>query len=945
MNGQPRSYNERMKARPPEFATVFCLGMAGIMVASCSRDKEPAPAAIGKPNVLLVTLDTTRADFLSCYGGPAGTTPAMDRVAKEGIRYTSCYTTAPITLPAHATIMTGLLPFQHQLRDNGAGVLDGKAVTMAELFCDAGYRTGAFVGAYVLHSRYGLNQGFEVYGDEFRGATTAHMHDGAEFAERNAKDVSDAAIGWLDQKDDRPFFAWIHYFDPHAPYAAPGRPQGGEVRAEYAAEVKFVDSQLSRVLERVESLSKSAGREEWVVIVADHGEGLGEHNEDTHGFFTYNTTVHVPLIVRGPRIASNQISQTPVSLIDLYPSIAAWLGFSVPHPVPGHILPAAGGSVPERPLYFETRIPFHAYGWSPLEGVIVGGDKLISAPTPELYELASDPAERENRFAARRERAAELGELLASAKKSGPGVPVLSVGKQETDNASLQKLRSLGYVSTPREMPGGEVKLLDPKEVIWIRPKLLEAERMLAAGDAKAAAQMAEVFTADPHNIKALNLLVENLRNPQARGLLISVAKSRVQDLLYPPYDMELPAYLGIALCKEGKPDEGLEAIGRAEAVDNRSPIPKAARGECLEQTGRAEEVVAMWEAVLRDNPQDFAALKSLGDIYVKLKQPERAVEFYTRAISANESDAETRAKLGSVLKSLGRPAEAMQELRRALQLSPQLVVLHSELGSILLEQGKAAEAVEEYSRFVAARPELPNAHYDLGVALSHNNMPAKAVEQFRETLRLSPDHGDAWVNLGVALLRQGQAKEGTDALTRATQIASVAGAAHLNLAIAASQAGDQQGMIRHLESGASSNPPSLPALEELSAVYVRQRRFVEAVRVLRAGLLAAPDNPKLLHYLASILATCPDDSIRDGKEALRLAEQAAGLQRPAHPVLLSTLASAQAETGDFASAIRTVNEALALQYPAALGEILRRQLELFQSGQPSRELRLLQVY
>lgn len=944
MKGCSAFYNAWMSVGRLVDRLLFALFMIGLPAAvpSCSRE-SPSPSG-GKPNVLLITLDTTRADFLSCYGGPQGTTPQIDKIASEGLRFEHCYTTAPITLPAHATMMTGLMPFQHQLRDNGAGVLDDQAVTLAELFRDAGYRTGAFVGAYVLHSRYGLNQGFEVYGDEFRGAVAAHMHDGTEFAERRAADVSDAAIAWVQKQDDRPLFLWVHYFDPHAPYEAPGRKPGGSTRTEYAAEIQYVDTQLQRVLDAVAANSKAAGREEWVVITADHGEGLGEHNEDTHGYFTYNTTLRVPLIVRGPGIPRGQISQEPVSLIDLYPSIKRWLGFSTQSTDPGRALPPAGGSLPQRALYFETRIPFHAYGWSPLTGVVAGSDKYISAPNPELYAISTDPGEMSNQYQSRRDRAAELAEMLTRVQSPEQGVPILAARAAEEDAASLRKLRSLGYVSSPRDAPGGEQRLLDPKQVIWIKPKLLEAEQLLHAGDPKAALLIAEVFKTDPHNLKALNLIIENLRRPESRGLVLPIARSRILEPLLPPFDMELPAYLGISLCREGNIDEGLEVISKAEAVDPRSPIPKAARGECLEQAGRAGEAIAMWEAVLRDNPQDVTALKALGDSLVRSKELVRAADYYRRAVAAQESDAESHAKLGSVLRLLGKPAEAVQQLRKALELSPQTAALNSELGSLLLELGKPAEAVEAYSRFVAARPDDASGHYDLGVAYAQLDKATEAEAQFRESLRLSPNHGDALINLGVMLLRQGKANEGIVELTRATGIPDAAGAAHYNLAIAAAQKRDRDLMRRHLDAAVSCNPPSLPAAEAFAKELVREKAFAQAVRVLRTGLAAAPNQPSLQYLLATILASCPDDSVRNGREALTLAEMLAGPAGQTHPLILSTIASAQAEVGDFDGAAQTVSKALQQGGAAPLRAVLQKQLELFQSKKPYRELELLEL-
>jgi|CXWL01.1.fsa_nt_gi arylsulfatase A-like enzyme/tetratricopeptide (TPR) repeat protein len=729
---------------PGRSLPVFALMTIMAIIPDLGCEKKPAAAAASsKPNVLLVTFDTTRADYLSCYGHPGNTTPTIDAIAREGIRFANCYTPAPITLPAHASIMTGLYPFQHLLRDNGAGVLDEKAVTLAELFRGAGYRTGGFVGAYVLHSRYGLRQGFDVYSDEFKGSGV-HMDDGTEFAERRAQAVSDAALTWVDQKDDRPIFLWVHYFDPHAPYEAPGRAAGGDLSDEYAAEISYADGELGRVVRKVDELSQDANRQAWQVIITDHGEGLGEHGEETHGLFTYNTTLRVALVVKGPGVPKAGVIRTPVSLIDVYPSIAQWLQLPLPYEVAGAELNlTAQTDGKARPLYFETYVPYHKYGWSPLEGVVVGQEKWINAPTAELYDLTTDPGEIKNLAGVRKERTAELAALLVEARRNSPGIPVLSAGKQEFDEASLKKLQSLGYVSSSQEHPEESHSLPDPKEMMEVRRKLMDAERMLAGGDPSGAALLGLVLETDPNNFRALAVLADFVRRPRFRSSLIPVGLARIQKELAPPFDVEVPSAAGLALCMEGQTDAGLEIIAKAERIDANSREVLASRAGCLEQARR----------------------------------------------------------------------------------------------------------------------------------------------------------------------------------------------------LAAQKEADSTDDILQLEQAAASRPPSIPAIEKLASRYLREKNFVEAKRVLRAGVTAAPDHVKLLNSLAMLLATCPDDSVRDGADALRLAKLADERTNHAQPAVLSTLAAAQAETGDFAAAIETATRALERvgDQEAPLKGILTRQIESFKAGKAFR--------
>jgi arylsulfatase A-like enzyme len=739
VNAESGSYNGFMERRfvmPGRYLLVLRILIFGSIAFHVRCNKEPsAPSVSSKANVLLVTFDTTRADYLSCYGRAGNTTSTIDAIAREGMRWANCYTTAPITLPAHATIMTGLYPFQHKLRDNGAGVLDEKAVTLAELFQGAGYRTGAFVGAYVLHSRYGLKQGFEVYSDEFKG-TGAHMDDGAEFAERRADAVTDAALAWLQQTDDRSFFLWVHYFDPHAPYEAPGRTTGGDLYADYAAEITYADRELGRVVRKVDEISKNSNRQSWQIITADHGEGLGEHGEETHGLFTYNTTVHVPFVVKGPGVREKgAVSPAAVSLIDLYPSIVRWLELELTYEVPGLVLPLEPAglgtddynrtSASWAPC-FETYVPFHKYGWSPLEGIVVGHDKFINAPVLELYNLSVDPGETKNLASERKEWVAEMSALLPLARErqtrqSSPDIPALSAGQKEVDAESLKKLQSLGYVSGSQVAPSGSFALPDPKAMTGIRRKLVEAERLFATGNQSGVTLLGEVLDADPNNFRALAVLADFVVRPRFRKDLVAAGQARLQKPLPPPFDVEVPAAVGVALCMGGQPNAGLEIIAKAERIDAESSAVRAARAACSEQ--------------------------------------------------------------------------------------------------------------------LAVRP------------------------------------------------------------------------------------------------------ASIMEIEQLAARFLREKNYQEAKRVLMQGVAAAPGDMKLMNSLAMLLATCPDSTVRDGAESLRLAKLLDERTNHAQPAILSTLAAAQAETGDYAAAVGTITRALQLVQgeESPLKGVLTQQLESFKAGKPYR--------
>lgn len=930
--------NVRIVRIAGRFLVLAYLMVCVVSGLGCEKNAQK-PSLNDKPNVLLVTFDTTRADYLSCYGRAGNTTPTIDALAREGVRFARCYAPAPITLPSHASIMTGLYPFQHKLRDNGGGVLDDKAVTLAELFRAAGYRTGAFVGAYVLHSRYGLHQGFDIYSDDFQGRG-ARMESGHEFAERRAAEVSEAALRWLDQKDVRPVFMWVHYFDPHSPYQAPGR-GGGDTPENYAAEISYADGQLARVVSKVEELSSSSRRQAWYVVTADHGESLGEHGEATHGLFVYEATLRVPLVIKGPGLERGVVDG-PVSLVDIYGSLIHWLGLATPYTVAGKPLPAKGRSA-DRPMYFETIVPFHSYGWSPLEGVIVGREKFIRAPANELYDLEADPGESHNLANQKADRIAEFNAALAAMQNPNSGVPSLSAGESSKDQTSLRMLETLGYVSGSGEMPSNAVSLPDAKAMIGIVEKIKSAEKALSIADPNGGELLFQILAADPNNLRALRMLEAFLQQPATSKFLMDGARARLQKPLPPPFDMEIPATVSWMLCRDGEVESGMKILEAAEKLEPESVKVLTAKSTCLERAGQVDEAVAMWEGLLKTDPQNAAAHQALGELYLRRNDFSRAVEHHSKAASLDEKNPQAQVNLANALLSINKPIEASAALRRALQLAPSQMALRSRLGSLLLMQGNAAEAVEQFKLVVAASPESPWAHFDHGVALSQADDPAAAVNAFRETLRLAPDHGEAMVNLGVTLLKLGREAEGRDALRRATTLDAVAGAAHYNLALAAWRTGDADEALARLEKAARSVPPSVPAIEDLATKYFREDKYAQARQVLGDALSVIPqESPaylRILNSLATLLATCPDDAVRDGTEALRLARLADEKTNHAQPAILSTLASAQAETGDFDAAVETVNRALTLlgNQTGPLKAVLTRQLEDFRAGQPYR--------
>ncbi|HEX5758149.1 MAG TPA: sulfatase-like hydrolase/transferase, partial [Thermoanaerobaculia bacterium] len=469
-------------------ATVALLAGGG-----CAREGAAGAGA----SVLLVTLDTVRADRLGCYGGSAAT-PALDRLAREGVRFAAASTPAPLTLPAHASLLSGLLPPAHGLRNNGAGAFPAGRPTLATALAARGYRTAAFVGAFVLDRRFGLGRGFELYDDEVdRGPASAPSLE----AERRGDVVVDRALAWLAAEgDDRPFLLWVHLYDAHAPYAPPPPFRDRHAGDPYAGEVAFADAQVGRLLAALDRLGLAG--DTVVAVAADHGEALGEHGELTHGFFLYEPTLRVPLLLRAPgNFRGGTVVETPVGLADLAPTLSGLVGgglaVEAPAGLAGRDLSAAllAGEEPEAAdLYAETHYP-EVFGWSRLAALRRRETKYIAAPRPELYDLRRDPKEKTNLSGKQGGRG--FAERIAEIERQAiePAVP-------ERDAESDARLASLGYAVAPRRTENrAGARGADPKDRIALFRQYERAHNDLRAGRlSEATASLTQLFSADPAN-------------------------------------------------------------------------------------------------------------------------------------------------------------------------------------------------------------------------------------------------------------------------------------------------------------------------------------------------------------------------------------------------------------------------------------------------------------
>jgi arylsulfatase A-like enzyme/Flp pilus assembly protein TadD len=629
-----------------------------LLITSGSLCGQPAP----KANVVVITLDTVRADRLGCYGYKGAETPHIDALARAGARFTHAYTPVPITLPAHASLLTGAFPTATGIHDFSGNTLAPDAVTLAKVLRNNGYATAAFIASAVLDARFGLNQGFDTYSDHFEFSRLDEAS--LDRMERPANLVIDEAIDWLKHSPRRPFFLWVHLYDPHHPYAPP-EPYAGRYRARpYDGEIAFADAQLGRLVASIES--QGTLENALIVLAGDHGESLGEHGEETHGFFLYNSTLHVPLIVKVPG-AAPRVVENEVSLVDVMPTVLQALRLPIPPTVQGRSLlssvlgrSAAGSSS----LLAENYLPLLHFGWSPLKALQSAGMKYIDAPQPELYDTRRDPGETKNLFQARQAAAHEMRDRLLSMERRY--TPAQGGGRGDrvpTDPALEDRLRSLGYVAVSA---GGIVDakgrtLIDPKERVHVYELIFAANFDSQSGRyAESLHKLTQAEKVEPELITIRYLMALNyyrLRDYRH-------AMERFQSVLHldPQYSLAT-YYLGV----------------------------------CQLETGSLDAAVASFRQTLRLDPSNFVAAYNLGVAYTRQKRPDDAIAAFLQATKILPQYAEAHAALGELYLYLKRVDEAIDELEKAVALNPTLRRARQHLGQAYAAKGLDEKARKEF--------------------------------------------------------------------------------------------------------------------------------------------------------------------------------------------------------------------------------------------------------
>jgi arylsulfatase A-like enzyme/Flp pilus assembly protein TadD len=754
----------REKQQKPRQSRKLLPGALGILALAAAAFAALRLAGESGPtgwNLVLLSVDTLRADHLSSYGATALRTPNMDRLASEGLLYENVSTVAPTTLPSHASLFTGLTPVAHGVRDNVGFYLDDRFTTLAAHLKEQGYDTAAFVGAFVLDSRFGLDRGFDLYDDAIEEAEEEGVS--GLIAQRRGAAVLESSLDWLGSRgqDPRPFFAFLHFYDPHAPY----EPPAGEG---YRGEVAYVDSLVGRLLSYLDE--RGLTERTLVVLTADHGESLGEHGELTHGLFLYESTLRIPLLFRYPGASGGKRVSDPTHITGIASEILEILRLP---PLPGG-RPAEG-----RPLYAETFVPRLHYGWSELRSLTRWPHKLVMAPRPELYDLSKDPEETKNLIAELPEVARALaGELEASS----PVVP------GNVDRETLEKLESLGYAGPAVSSTGA---LPDPKD-------RLDVYRVLN----------------DP--------AIQSLR--PGEGPAFEKALADLKDILVrEPRIPRTYALYGELLLEAGRAKEAVEVFEGLVALDDRSFEGHYGLGVALQTLGREDSAIDAFGEAVEIDPRNTKSYLRLSEAESARGNPEAAEGWLRRAIAVDE-DRVVVDRLAQLLLESERGAEARRLLEGLAAKTPDDGLAAYNLGQLLLAEGETEDALRELQRAEDLLPLDPDVHQALGTALALSGRREEAIESFLRAIELSPCFPAAQANLGAAYAELGRLPEAAAAIEKAVACDPGYAAGYENLAAIRLQMGDLDGAIAAMKDAQRASPEDPEVGRTLSELLTLQR-------------------------------------------------------------------------------------------------------------------------
>jgi arylsulfatase A-like enzyme/predicted Zn-dependent protease len=672
-------------------------------------------------NYILVSVDTLRADRIGCYGFSGIETPTIDLFAERGVRFEQCIAQTPLTLPSHTSLLTGTQPTFHGVRDNGGFLVPQELVTLAEVFKEQDYQTAAFVAAYVLDSKWGLNQGYDFYFDRFDLSKYKTISLGN--VQRRGDEVIDETINWLGQNRKHKFFTWIHLYDPHTPYDPPSPFKEKYPNRHYLGEIAYTDDQLGRLwryLEDNDLVNKTI-----LVFVSDHGESLGEHKESTHGFFIYQEGIHVPLIFVTPFEKLHGITRSSVvSLVDVMPTILEMADVPIPTHVQGHsLLPLFMGDeeLKSNFAYSETFYPRFHYGWSELTSVQDEQFKLIIAPRLELYDLLDDPEERNNLLTALPGETRRLKNLADDfIERSSQNA--LQLDYSHIDEEARQKLTALGYIGTFTDLSSlKEKRPGDPKDKIVVFNQLSEARELGLKGNFDQAERLVEQIIQDDPDVIDAYFTLGNLYFKEGK------------------FEEALESFFKAL---ERKPDDAFTAINIANSYIS---------------MGDFNEAETFLQSIIDALPPDSQIHFILGNINYFQKEYEEALKNYKKCLELNPSSASAYNGIGGIYVIQGNLDEAENSLEKAADLNPQLRNLHYNLAQLYEERSDLQQAIKEYQEELENIPHNFRASFNLSRIYRILGQTEDELEYLKKTRIINPNFPLSYFYLARIYLNRGE--------------------------------------------------------------------------------------------------------------------------------------------------------------------------------------------
>lgn len=863
--------------------TLQCTICLSLLFLSACGEKDEGAALEGKlkgQNLLLVTLDTTRADRIGAYGYKPAKQPTLDALAANGTLFEQTYAQIPLTLPSHSSMMTGRYPREHGVRDNGRNALGKTHPTLAEFFKKDGYATGAFVASFVLDSRFGIDRGFDVFEDDMDQVSlqTQPME-----WQQPASVITDRAMQWLPTVKDKPFFAWVHFYDAHHPYQPPKEYFEAGLLP-YDGELAHIDSQLKRIIDWVD---QSGLREKTlIVVVGDHGEAFEEHQELGHSNFVYNENIHVPFIWSHPTvIPKSRRIPALVEVLDVFPTVMQLYGFPRPEALMSRSLVRAflDGKIEDRPAYAESLFVYYSFAWAEQRTLITPEWKYVSSTKPELFHRKKDPHEKENLIDKEPRVAEKLRKQLHAYWES---MPEGKGDDADLDPETRQALSTLGYSDTGAKS-GPEQFVTDGL------PDPKDHHQTLA-------------------HLKGAKSLMEHAKSPDEVKLAVPLFRHIVR---LSPGSQMFHMMLGMALVKAKEPEMALEAFKEGMKLDSENSQALGFIADTYLQLKKLPEALQHFELALAMDDKTADTFFRHAETLMMMDRTDDAIASYRKALAIFPDFAPVHARLAQALKAANKMDEAAPHfatseklLKESLAKKPDDFESMFRLGSIYLSTDRFSQAAEQFRAVIAKNPKHAHSMMSLATALEESGDNAGAEEWIRKAAAFDEVAAESAHALGALLNKQGRTADA----------------------------------IASYERTIALQPSRQRAIQELSGYYMQNRRMADAVRILRIGA-EHTTNPVFPNMTAKILSTSTDDKIRDGKAAVQYATKANEMTKDSDPSVLATLAAAHAEVGDFDKAIEIAIRAIDLANAGNKPELaaaIAEQVESYKQKKPIRDPR-----